>query len=164
MPERHDHDHDNGHNHGDTDPDAMTVDELAAAAGTTTRRVRSLQTLGLLPHPRLRGRTGLYGARHRTRLDAVLGLQARGFSLESLGILFRALDTGQSLAAVLGVSTDAEAAGAATDVADQVAGDVAELYGFAELQPPAPTAPRGHRPLLSVVPTTMWEQSEAAAS
>ena len=44
----------------------MTIDELAAAAGTTTRRIRSLQTLGLLPHPELRGRTGLYGAAHGT--------------------------------------------------------------------------------------------------
>jgi DNA-binding transcriptional MerR regulator len=142
-----------------SDTDAVTIDELAAAAGTTTRRVRSLQTLGLLPHPRLRGRTGLYGPEHRTRLDAVLRLQGRGFSLESLVLLFGALDAGQSLATVLGVDT-APADSASTDGA----GDVAELYGFAELQPSTPRARRGRRPLLSVVPTTMWEQSQAEAS
>ena len=81
----------------------MTIDELAAAAGTTTRRVRSLQTLGLLPHPALRGRTGLYGPAHRDRLAAVLRLQGLGFSLESVGVLFRALDAGASLADVLGL-------------------------------------------------------------
>ncbi len=67
----------------------MTIDELAVLSGTTTRRIRSFQTLGLLPHPELRGRTGLYGPEHRARLGAILRLQERGFSLESLGVLFR---------------------------------------------------------------------------
>ena len=56
----------------------MTIDELAAATGTTTRRIRSFQTLGLLPHPELRGRTGLYGAPHRDRLAAILAAPGRG--------------------------------------------------------------------------------------
>ncbi len=89
------------------DRNDLTIDELAAAARTTTRRVRSLQTLGLLPHPELRGRTGRYGAAHTERLGAILRLQALGFSLESLGVLFGALDAGQSLAAVLGVGEPA---------------------------------------------------------
>ena len=38
---------------------ALSIDELAAATGTTTRSIRSFQTLGLLDHPDLRGRTGL---------------------------------------------------------------------------------------------------------
>jgi DNA-binding transcriptional MerR regulator len=137
----------------------VTIDELAAAAGTTTRRVRSLQTLGLLPHPDLRGRTGLYGPEHRSRLEAVLRLQARGFSLESLCVLFCALDAGLSLATVLGVSREPAGVGP-----PDATGDAAELYGFAELQPSAPGQRGGRRPLLSVVPTTMWEQSEAEAS
>src|SRR3984957_10351379 len=93
----------------------LTIDELAAAAGTTTRRIRSLQTLGLLPHPLLRGRTGLYGAVHRDRLDAILRLQEKGFSLESLVVLFDALAAGQSLAGVLGAAGPARAAGHADD-------------------------------------------------
>ena len=122
--------------------------------GTTTRRIRSLQTLGLLPHPVLRGRTGLYGVVHRDRLDAILRLQDKGFSLESLVVLFDALGAGQSLAAVLGAAGTARAAAHSTGGTDS-----AELYGFAELQRAA--APRG-RPLLSVVPTTVWDENQAS--
>ena len=137
----------------------LTIDELASVAGTTTRRIRSLQTLGLLPHPELRGRTGLYGPLHRARLAAILRLQDRGFSLESQGVLFGALEAGRSLAEVLGVTEPA------------APGDPAP--------PPPPTPPsctaspssnplrraprRGRgRPLLSVVPTTVWDESEAS--
>ncbi len=136
----------------------LTIDELALAAGTTTRRVRSFQTLGLLAHPELRGRTGLYGPAHRTRLEAILRLQARGFSLESLGVLFTALHEGQTLASVLGLDT----APADMPAAAGEGGDTAELYGFAELQPSASGRQPGGRPLLSVVPTTMWDESEAS--
>jgi DNA-binding transcriptional MerR regulator len=136
----------------------MTIDELAAGAGTTSRRVRSFQTLGLLAHPDLRGRTGLYGSDHRSRLSAILRLQRQGFSLESLGVLFRALHVGLSLADVLGVD---EPSPAATTPA---AGDDAELYGFTELQPTARDRRDGRHRLLSVVPTTMWEQGEDEAA
>jgi DNA-binding transcriptional MerR regulator len=138
----------------------MTIDELAFAAGTTSRRVRSFQTLGLLPHPDLRGRTGRYGRDHSSRLAAILRLQDQGFSLESLGVLFRALDAGRSLATVLGLDEPSSGGSTASDAA----GDEAELYGFAELQPSARGRRRGRRRLLSVVPTTMWEEGEAAAS
>jgi DNA-binding transcriptional MerR regulator len=137
-------------------PDTLTIDGLAAATGTTTRRIRSLQTLGLLPHPVLRGRTGLYDGSHRDRLRAILHLQEQGFSLESLGLLFDALDAGHSLASVLGMAEPVASAGAAdTDT------DSAELYGFAELQRTNRATPSG-RALLSVVPTTVWDESEAS--
>jgi DNA-binding transcriptional MerR regulator len=135
-----------------TVPPNWTIDELAAASGTTSRRIRSLQTLGLLPHPDLRGRTGLYGAMHRDRLEAILRLQEQGFSLESLVVLFDALGAGRSLASVLGAS---DAGGSDTGP------DSAELYGFAELQR-AGAGPRRGRPLLSVVPTTVWDESRAS--
>jgi DNA-binding transcriptional MerR regulator len=138
-----------------TGPELLTIDGLAAATGTTTRRIRSLQTLGLLPHPTLQGRTGLYDGGHRARLVTILRLQERGFSLESLRLLFDALAAGHSLGAVLGVQEPAVAAGAADDESDS-----AELYGFAELQPTR--AGRRARRLLSVVPTTVWDQSEAS--
>jgi DNA-binding transcriptional MerR regulator len=134
----------------------MTVDDLAAATGTTTRRIRSLQTLGLLAHPTLRGRTGLYDAGHRDRLDAVLQLQRQGFSLESLVVLFDALQAGRSLAEVLRVAQHG-----VTESAADIDADSADLYGFAELQPTASVARRG-RPLLSVVPTTVWDESQAS--
>jgi len=140
-----------------TGPD-LTIDELATASGTTTRRIRSLQTLGLLPHPVLRGRTGLYGPAHRDRLAAVLRLQDRGFSLESLGVLFAALDAGRSLADVLGVDAPVRTRGGAA-AADT---DTAELYGFAQLQPSGAAGRRARQPFLSLVPTTMWDESEAS--
>jgi DNA-binding transcriptional MerR regulator len=139
----------------------LTIDELAAASGTTTRRIRSFRTLGLLPHPELQGRTGLYGPRHRDRLDAILRLQEEGFSLESIGTLFRALDAGHSLSTVLGLP---EPATRGADRAESGAGagtDSAELYGFAQLQPAATTRGRV-RPLLSLVPTTVWDESRAS--
>jgi DNA-binding transcriptional MerR regulator len=140
-----------------TGPD-LTIDELAAASGTTTRRVRSLQTLGLLPHPALRGRTGLYGAAHQERLRAILRLQDRGFSLESLGVLFAALDGGRSLSDVLGV-VEPTVAGDGTSPDET---DTAELYGFADLETPNAAPSRTRRPVLSLVPTTMWDESEAS--
>jgi DNA-binding transcriptional MerR regulator len=140
-----------------TDPD-LTIDELAAASGTTTRRIRSLQTLGLLPHPALRGRTGLYGAAHQERLRAILRLQDRGFSLESLCVLFAALDTGRSLADVLGVVEPTVAAGGGS--ADET--DTAALYGFADLETTGAVPNRARRRVLSLVPTTMWNESEAS--
>ena len=133
----------------------QTVDELAAACGTTTRRVRSFQTLGLLPRPSLQGRTGLYGPQHRLRLAAILRLQDQGFSLESLGVLFAALAEGRTLADVLGASDGKAETARETDDA--------ELYGFADLQRPFPSPrARRHRPLLSIVPTTVWDESEAS--
>jgi DNA-binding transcriptional MerR regulator len=135
---------------------ALTIDDLATATGTTTRRIRSLQTMGLLPHPTLQGRTGLYDARHRARLEAVLRLQDQGFSLDSLLLLFDALGEGRSLAAVLGVAEPARATHE-----DDPGSDSAELYGFAELQP-AGAGPRRGWPLLSVVPTPLWDESQAS--
>jgi DNA-binding transcriptional MerR regulator len=125
------------------DPD-LTIDQLAASTGTTTRRLRALQTLGLLPPPELRGRTGRYGPEHRSRLRAILDLQEQGFSLESLRVLFDALDRGRSLASVLGADRPARA-------------DATELYGFDDLRPA-----RQSRPLLSVVPTTVWDEGVAS--
>jgi DNA-binding transcriptional MerR regulator len=143
----------------------MTIDELAAANGTTTRRVRSLQTLGLLPHPALRGRTGIYGQAHQDRLAAVMRLQEEGFSLESIRVLFRAFDAGASVADVIGLADPvARPAGSRRATADSGA-DVAELYGFAELQRTVGERAARHatvRPLLSVVPTTVWDESQAS--
>ena len=82
----------------------LALDELARLAGTTGRNVRAFQTQGLLPRPRLVGRTGVYGQAHLERLRAVLRLQEEGFSLRSLAVLFGALDEGRTLEQVLGVA------------------------------------------------------------
>jgi DNA-binding transcriptional MerR regulator len=136
----------------------LTIDELAAATGSTSRRIRSFQTLGLVPYPELRGRTGVYGAPHRERVEAILRLQDRGFALESLAVLFEAFDAGRSLASVLGLM---EPPGEVPAFEETV--DAADLYGFADLQARAGRGARGNgRPWLAVVPTTMWDDSRAS--
>jgi DNA-binding transcriptional MerR regulator len=124
---------------------SLTIDQLAAATGTTSRRIRSYQTLGLLPHPEL------------SRVSAILRLQERGFSLESLAELFAALETDRTLADVLGVATPLE-----VTARRPARRDDAELYGFNELETGRASGARSGRPLLSIVPTTMWGESEAS--
>jgi DNA-binding transcriptional MerR regulator len=138
---------------------AMTIDQLAELAGTTSRNIRSFQTMGLIEPPELQGRTGLYGPTHLDRVRAVLRLQAEGFSLQSLVVLFDAHDRGRSLTSVLGLNGAAHAPGD-----DGTDADSAELYGFSDLLARGParrTAARG-RPLLAVVPTTLWDRTEAS--
>ena len=83
----------------------MTIDELARQAGTSTRNVRALQTKGVVRGPGAVGRSAEYGEEHLTRLRAVLGLQARGFSLAAIRELLAAWEAGQTLEQVLGLST-----------------------------------------------------------
>jgi DNA-binding transcriptional MerR regulator len=79
-----------------------TIDELARKAGTTTRNIRSYQTKGILPPPRMVGRVGYYSEGHLARLKYTAGLQERGFSLASIGCLLSAWEEGRSLQDVLG--------------------------------------------------------------
>lgn len=62
----------------------LTIDELAARAGVSVRTVRFYAGRGLLPPPRLRGRTGLYGADHLARLELVRELQSLGLTLAAI--------------------------------------------------------------------------------
>ncbi|NVI86288.1 MerR family transcriptional regulator, partial [Actinomadura sp. BRA 177] len=62
----------------------LTVDELASRAGVTVRTVRFYAGRGLLPPPKLRGRTGLYGPDHLARLELVRELQSLGLTLASI--------------------------------------------------------------------------------
>ena len=141
---------------------ALSIDELAAATGTTTRSIRSFQTLGLLDHPDLRGRTGLYGGHHRHRLEVILGLQSQGFSLRSLSVLFAAHGRGESLGDVLGLG----------EGAPEIHPDLEAGSGRGRV----PTMPNGTdsasckqgrtsrrvRRLLAVVPTTVWDETAAS--
>ncbi len=116
----------------------MTVDQLARAAGTTTRHVRALQSQGVLPHPRLVGRTGYYDGHHLERLHAVLRLQDEGFSIAAIAALLRAWESGATLAQVLGLPPPGRTA-SQRDGADLFDGWPAEQQGR----------------VLSVVPTTV---------
>ena len=82
--------------------DGLTIDELARAAGTTTRTIRAYQTQGLLPHPRLAGRVGVYDEGHLARLRYIAHLQERGFSLAAIRDVLTAWEEGRSLSDVLG--------------------------------------------------------------
>ena len=59
----------------------LTVDELAARVGVTVRNVRAYSARGLLPPPRMVGRTGFYGRQHVARLLLVREMLAEGYSL-----------------------------------------------------------------------------------
>jgi DNA-binding transcriptional MerR regulator len=124
----------------------LTVDELARAAGTTTRQVRALQTRGLIPHPDLVGRTGYYGVEHLDRLRAIQRLQADGFSLAALATLMRARDARLTLDQVLGLR--ASPATVSEDEPD-LFGDLADSVGWA----------RRRGGTLSLVPSTILDQA-----
>ena len=66
---------------GDDGDSELTVDELAARVGLTVRNVRAYSARGLLPPPRLVGRTGYYGREHVARLLLVREMLAEGYSL-----------------------------------------------------------------------------------
>jgi DNA-binding transcriptional MerR regulator len=59
----------------------LTVDELAGRAGVTVRNLRAYAARGLLPPPRMVGRTGYYGREHLARLLLVREMLAEGYSL-----------------------------------------------------------------------------------
>jgi DNA-binding transcriptional MerR regulator len=71
--------------HGDPDDDGeLTVDQLASRVGVTVRNVRAYAARGLLPPPRLVGRTGYYGREHVARLLLVREMLAEGYSLNMI--------------------------------------------------------------------------------
>src|SRR3954451_2477657 len=63
---------------------SMTIDELARRTGMTVRNIRAHQSRGLVPPPKVRGRTGYYGDEHVGRIELIKELQADGFNLESI--------------------------------------------------------------------------------
>ena len=65
-------------------PDGLTVDQLAQRVGMTVRNVRAYAARGLLPPPRLVGRTGYYGPAHVARLTLVRDLLAQGYTLAAV--------------------------------------------------------------------------------
>jgi DNA-binding transcriptional MerR regulator len=80
----------------------MTIDQVARAAGTTSRNIRAYQTRGLLPPPRVVGRVGYYDEGHLARLRLIAGAQARGFSLAAIRELLEGWQHGKSISDVMG--------------------------------------------------------------
>lgn len=62
----------------------MTIDQLAAQVGMTVRNVRAYSSRGLIPPPRLVGRTGYYSSEHAKRLKLVRELLDRGYTLNAV--------------------------------------------------------------------------------
>src|SRR4051794_19720236 len=69
---------------GPDDDANLTVDQLAHRVGVTVRNVRAYAARGLLPPPRLVGRTGYYGREHVARLILVREMLAEGYSLNMI--------------------------------------------------------------------------------
>ncbi len=82
--------------------DELTVDELAARLGMTVRNVRAYAARGLLPPPRLVGRTGYYGPHHVARLQLVRQMLDEGYTLAAVERLLAKVSA-DTTAAELGV-------------------------------------------------------------
>lgn len=82
---------------GDSGEPALTIDELAARAGTTVRTVRFYGTKGLLPPPVIGPRrVGHYGRQHLARLALIEELQHQGMTLAAIERYVRQLPPGLS--------------------------------------------------------------------
>jgi DNA-binding transcriptional MerR regulator len=68
----------------DAAAEEFTVDQLAAKVGMTVRNVRAYAGRGLIPPPRLAGRTGYYGSDHVARLTLIRELLDKGYTLAAV--------------------------------------------------------------------------------
>ncbi len=66
---------------------SITIDELSRRTGMTVRNIRAHQSRGLLPAPRVVGRTGYYDQQHIARLELIREMQADGFNLGAISRL-----------------------------------------------------------------------------
>lgn len=87
----------------------MRLDDLARKAGVASTTVRLYQQKGLLPKPRLVGRTGFYDDHHLARLRLIARLQQEGFSLAGIRRLLDTWEAGRSLDDVVGVEQQLDA-------------------------------------------------------
>ena len=79
------------------------IDDLARAAGTTTRNVRGYQDRGLLPRPAKRGRIAIYTDNHLARLTLINDLLKRGYNARHIADFIKGMQRGDGLAKILGV-------------------------------------------------------------
>ncbi|MGV9412518.1 MerR family transcriptional regulator [Nocardia sp. NPDC003693] len=80
------------------------IDDLAQAAGMTTRNVRAYQERGLLPTPTRRsGRALIYDESHLGRLRIIDALLQRGFTSAHIADFITSWETGKDLTEVLGL-------------------------------------------------------------
>ncbi|WP_051969384.1 MerR family transcriptional regulator [Kitasatospora azatica] len=85
-------------------PREYRVEELAEAAGITTRTLRFYRERKLLPPPRKQGRIAWYGESHLTRLRVIAELLDRGHTLGGIAELIGAGESGQDVAELIGLA------------------------------------------------------------
>lgn len=93
------------------------IDELAHAAGTTSRNVRAYQERGLLEPPQLHGRVGIYNDAHLARLKLIDTLLQRGFNTAHIADFISGWENGKDLAEVLGLQEAVTAKWATSETA-----------------------------------------------
>lgn len=81
-------------------PVELTIDQLAQRTGLTVRNLRAYAARGLLPPPRMRGRTGLYGEEHVERLALVREMLGEGYTLAKIEQVLAGRGNGGSEAAL----------------------------------------------------------------
>jgi DNA-binding transcriptional MerR regulator len=79
------------------------IDELAQAAGMTTRNVRAYQDRKLLPPPRRVGRVAIYDDGHLARLRLIGSMLNRGYNTAQISELITAWEQSKDITDVLGV-------------------------------------------------------------
>lgn len=80
------------------------IDDLAHAAGMTTRNVRAYLERGLLPPPRKTvGRAKIYDDSHLERLKIIGSLLSRGFTTAHIADFIHSWSSGKDLTEVLGL-------------------------------------------------------------
>ena len=89
--------------HRSTTKGEYRIDDLARAAGTTTRNVRAYQERGLLPPPRRVGRTAIFDDSHLSRLTIIGSMLDRGYTSAHIREMLTAWEHGKDLADVLGL-------------------------------------------------------------
>ncbi|MFF2556843.1 MerR family transcriptional regulator [Nocardia sp. NPDC058058] len=93
-----------GNGEGETRMADYRIDDLARAAGTTSRNVRAYQERGLLTTPTRRaGRALIYDDSHLARLKIIDALLQRGFTTAHIGDFITSWETGKDLSEVLGL-------------------------------------------------------------
>ncbi|MFI9272792.1 MerR family transcriptional regulator [Kitasatospora sp. NPDC052896] len=84
-------------------PREYRVEQLAAAAGITTRTLRFYRERKLLPPPRKEGRIAWYGEAHLARLRVIAELLERGHTLGGIAELIGAGESGRDVAELIGL-------------------------------------------------------------
>jgi DNA-binding transcriptional MerR regulator len=109
------------------------IDDLARAAGMTVRNVRAYQERGLLPPPRLQGRTGWYDEGHLARLRLIGGLLERGYTTAHITDFIATWEAGHDLGQTLGLEAAllAPASGEIPELLSQ--DDLVAMFGVFDL-------------------------------